>query len=225
MIEEKSIKYKYILFDLDGTLIDSEKGITKSVKYALEKFGIDDYDRELLKTFIGPPLKESFMTKFDFSEEKSELAIKYYRENFSRNGVLDNDLYKGVKKLLNDLKSRGVVIALATSKPTVFAKQILDNFRITEFFEVIVGSNLDGTRTLKKDVIEEVINQLNILDLKDMVMIGDRKHDIIGANYIGVDSIGVTYGFGSHKELVTENPLAIVESVDELNHYLIDYLN
>lgn len=221
-MKKDQMDYNYLLFDLDGTIIDSQKGIIKSLKYSLSKFNIFEDDIEVLKSFIGPSLKESFSKHYDFDEKQCDEAIVYYREIFADYGTVNNDLYLGIKKLLNDLKSKGAMIALATSKPTVYANKILKHLEIEEFFTVIVGSNLDGTRFLKADVIREVFKQLDITNRDLVAMIGDRSHDMVGAATIGIDGIGVTYGFGSFEELKEYNPKAIVNSVDELRKYLLE---
>lgn len=207
------MKYKYILFDLDGTLTDPKEGITKSVQYALKKFNILIDDLDLLEKFIGPPLKDAFIEYYDFSEEQSFQAIEYFREYFKEKGMLQNKVYEHMEHLLIKLKELGLILIVATSKPTVFAKQILEHFNLDIYFDFIIGSNLDGTRSKKGQIISYIIDNCNITNVKEVLMVGDRKHDIIGAEENNVDSIGVIYGYGSIEELINANATYIVENV------------
>ena len=213
--------YKIILFDLDGTLSDPKEGITKSVQYALRKFGVDEPDLDKLECFIGPPLKVSFSDYYHFDEEKAEKAIGFYRERFTEKGMFENVLYEEIPSLLTSLKEQGYILVVATSKPTVYAEEILKHFQIDRFFEKIVGSNLDGTMSAKAEIIQYIINHYSGQQLSDFIMIGDRKHDIIGANQCGIDSVGVTYGYGSLKELQSFQPTYIAKSVKQLQSILI----
>ena len=209
--------YKYILFDLDGTLTEPKEGITKSVAYALEYFGIHVEDLDTLCCFIGPPLKDSFMKYYDFSEEQAVEAVTKYREYFKPYGVYQNEVYEGIPEMLSALKNAGKKILLATSKPFVFADVILDHFDLKKYFDGVYGSELDGTRVKKGDVIAYALEQSNVEDKKLAVMIGDREHDIIGAKENGLDSIGVLYGHGSLEEMQEHGADMIVESVAELH--------
>ena len=214
------MNYKYILFDLDGTLTDPKVGITKSVQYALAKYNIQVESLDDLEKFIGPPLKESFMEFYSFDEEKAVQAIEYYREYFRDKGIFENEVYEGIPNLLRELKSRGFIVAVATSKPTVFAEIIVEHFNLKEYFDIVAGSNLDGTRTSKSEVISYVIDELGIDNLEEVIMIGDRKHDVIGAQRNNIDSIGVLYGYGDIEEMESARPTYILDSVSEL-HKLI----
>lgn len=214
-------KYSIILFDLDGTLSDPKIGITKSVQYALAKIGIDELDLDRLDCFIGPPLQDSFMEYYNFDEEKTKKAIDFYRERFKDKGLFENDLYSSIPLLLKSLKELQFTLVVATSKPTVFAEEILQHFNIKQYFDLVVGSNLDGTRTAKTEIIQYIIDAYDHQTLDNFIMIGDRKHDIIGANNTGIDSIGVTYGYGSFEELRHANPTHIVNSVDQLKDILL----
>lgn len=214
---------KYILFDLDGTLTDSKEGITKSVQYALKKFGIEE-DCENLTSFIGPPLLQSFMEFYNFDMEKSQLAIKHYRQRYADVGVFENKTIDGMADLLQKLKELGYVLAVATSKPTNFAIQICDKFELSKYLDLIVGSELDGTRSKKSEVIFEVMNQLKV-NPKDVIMIGDRKHDIIGAKEAGVKSIGVTFGYAKDNELEEAGADFIVDTPKELLDCILKYTN
>lgn len=152
--------YQYILFDLDGTLTDPKIGITTCVQYALHKMGIEEPDPDKLEPFIGPPLTDSFRDFYDMDEEKAGQAVTYYRERFSTVGLLENEVYPGIPEMLAELKRAGKRLAIASSKPTVFVKKILEHFEICQYFDVIVGSELDGTRSRKEEVVEEALRQL-----------------------------------------------------------------
>jgi len=215
-----SKKYQTILFDLDGTLTDPKIGITKSVQYALKSFGIEE-SLENLIPFIGPPLKYSFVNLYQFDEAKATLAIAKYREYFAVTGLYENELFAGVPELLQDLRTEGKTLALATSKPTVYADQILEHFKIREYFTFVAGSNLDGSRVEKAEVIAYALKNLGVSDYSQVIMIGDRKHDLIGAKTVGVDSIGVLYGYGSHEELSAEVPTWLAKDLVELREILL----
>jgi len=213
-------KYKIILFDLDGTLSDPKEGITKSVQYALNKMDIVEASLDKLECFIGPPLQVSFTEYYHFNEANTQKAIKLYRERFKEKGMYENTLYPDTAGILQLLKEQGFILAIATSKPTVFAEQILDYFQISTYFELIVGSNLDGTRSAKAEIIQYIIDNYPEYTLEEFIMIGDRKHDIIGANQTGIDSIGVTHGYGSLEELNGEKPTFVVDSLKQVNMIL-----
>lgn len=213
---------KYILFDLDGTIIDPKEGITKSVEYALNKFEIKVDNLNELCKFIGPPLKDSFIEYYNFSEDEAEKAIKYYREYFADRGIYENKLYKGFEDILISLKENNKVLIVATSKPTIFATKILENFNLSKYFTFVSGSNFDGSRVRKSEVIQYALEINNIKDLSEVVMIGDRKHDIYGAKEVGLDSIGVLYGYGDYEELYNSGANYIVNSVEELRALIMD---
>lgn len=214
--------YKLILFDLDGTLTDPKTGITKSVQYSLRKFGINEENLDNLEKFIGPPLKNSYMEYYGFTEEEAKLAVDYYREYFAETGIFENKIYIGIEELLKKLKINKIKIALATSKPTVYAEKILKHFNIFQYFDNITGSNLDGTMTDKSEIVKAVLIAFNEIDKSHVVMIGDRKHDIIGAVSNNIDSIGVEYGYGGREELLESRATIIVESVEELEQRILE---
>lgn len=214
-------EYKYILFDLDGTLTDPAVGITKSVAYALEKFGIEVSDITQLNHFIGPPLLDSFMECYGFDKEKAQTAIDYYRERFRVKGLYENVVYDGIPEMLRKLKDSDKKLILATSKPEPFAKEILRHFGLEEYFDYAAGSNFDGTRTAKAEVIDYALEAAGVTDKTTAVMIGDREHDIIGAKKTGLDSVGVLYGYGSRHELETAGATHIAETVDELTKLIL----
>ncbi|MBD5545207.1 MAG: HAD family hydrolase [Lachnospiraceae bacterium] len=213
--------YDIILFDLDGTLTDPGVGITNSIAYALEKYHIQVTDRKKLYRFIGPPLHESFENYYGFSEEEAKTAVEYYREYFKEKGMFENAVYEGIPELLKNLKDRGKTLVVATSKPEIFAVQILEHFGLKEYFTYIAGANMDGTRTRKDDVIRYALKSCGISKPSGIVMVGDREHDIMGANKVGLDSIGVLFGYGSRQELTDAGATYIVESVDMLSEILL----
>ena len=209
-------EFSYILFDLDGTLTEPKVGITKSVAYALESFGISAPELDELCVFIGPPLKDSFMKYYGFDDTKAELAVERYREYFRPYGVYENEVYEGVPEMLKALSDKGKTLVLATSKPTVFAEIILEHFGLRPYFSHVIGSELDGTRVNKDEVVACALAEAGVIDLSEAVMIGDREHDIFGAKKNGLFSIGVLYGHGSHEELEKSGADEIVCSVCEL---------
>lgn len=213
--------YKYVLFDLDGTVTDPKIGITKSVQYALKHYQINVEDLDSLTPFIGPPLKESFMQFYGFSEEKATEAVEKYREYFKDIGIFENTVYEGMDKLLSSLVKEGRMVVLATSKPTVFAERILEHFNLSEYFTFISGSELGGNRTKKSEVIEYALTQCNIKNLDEVVMIGDREYDIKGAREVGVDSIGVLFGYGDFDELNNAGATYLARDIQELAEILL----
>ncbi len=215
---------QYLLFDLDGTLTDPKEGICTCVQYALASFGIEEPDLDKLEPFIGPPLKDSFMKFYNFSEEQAEAAVEKYRERFKDTGIFENKLYDGIVPMLIALNSKGMHLAVASSKPRVFVERILEHFNIARYFRVVVGSELDGTRVNKDEVVEEALRQLfgdKPVDRSQVYMIGDRSFDVEGARKAGVESVGVAYGYGSMEELKEAKADYIVRSVEELQKFLL----
>lgn len=221
-VEVNMKEYKYVLFDLDGTLTDPAVGITTSVAYALKKFGIEVEDISTLNHFIGPPLLDTFMEDYGFSKEKAQTAIDYYRERFRVKGLYENVVYDGVFDMLEELKNGGKEVILATSKPEPFAREILRHFGMEKYFLFIAGSNFDGTRTAKAEVIEYALENAGVTNKSACIMIGDRKHDIIGAQKTGLDSIGVLYGYGSREELENANATYIAETVEDITKLIME---
>lgn len=212
--------YDVILFDLDGTLTDSSPGIINSIIYALNKYGISVENTAKLRKFLGPPLHESFKEFYGFDDEKAMEAVKYYREYFSTKGLFENRVYNGIPELLQNLADNGKRLILATSKPQNFTDRIMEHFNLTRYFEFVAGSNMDGTRSKKAEVIEYALNKCQITDKSKVVMVGDRKHDIIGAKAAGIDSISVEYGYGDYNELKTADATYIAKTVDELKNII-----
>ena len=218
---------RYILFDLDGTITDSSEGITKSVQHALKKLGIEENDQAMLRRFIGPPLDESFEKFYGFDKEKALKAVDYYRERYSDKGIYEYVLFDGIADMLEGLKSDGYIVALATCKPEIYVPRILEYFNVDKYFDVAVGSELEGgERRHKNQVIDEVFVRLAAAGLADTgnlsetksqsIMIGDRKDDILGAKASGIDSIGVRYGFAEEQELEIAGADYIVETVEDI---------
>ena len=212
---------QYILFDLDGTLVESGMGIMNSAQYALRKHGIEIDDASTLSDFIGPPLRNSFMELYGFSKEQADQAITYYREYYSVTGIYENTLYPGVTQVIDKLRAAGKTVILATSKPTFYAEKILARYNLTESFVFIAGSEMDGQRSEKAEIIQYVLDEMHIADKREVVMIGDRRHDIIGAVAVGVDSIGVLYGYGNREEFEAAGATWIVESAEDLLKILL----
>ena len=208
--------YDIILFDLDGTLTDPGIGITNSVAHALAHWGIENTDRTELYKFIGPPLSDSFMRYYGFTEEDAIHAIAVYREYFSVKGLYENEVYPGIPELLESLKAQGKTVVLATSKPEKFAVEILRHFGLYDYFDIIAGASMDESRNKKADVIAYAISQMKNPDLSRMIMIGDREHDILGAKQIGIDSIGVLYGYGDRAEHEKAGATYIAEKVEDI---------
>ena len=213
--------FEYILFDLDGTITDSGEGITKSVQYALKYFDILVNNLEDLHKFIGPPLKESFKEYYKFDDEKANVALVKYREYYADKGIYENSLYDGIIDVLDTLKKNNKTIILATSKPEVYAKQILEYFKIDKYFFFVAGSDFDETRVKKGDVIKYALEGAKVSDLSKVIMVGDREHDIIGAKENNIKSIGVLYGYGDVIELTQARADYIAKNTKELLNIIL----
>lgn len=206
-----------ILFDLDGTLTDSAEGITKCVQYALLHFGIRVSDPMELRCFVGPPLMEQFMEYANFSREQAEQAVEYYRERYTTIGIYENRPYDRIEELLSILKESGRILGVASSKPTVFVEEILNIFHLRKYFDVVVGSELDGTRSDKAEVIEEALHRIGYDNRRECVlMVGDRRHDVEGAKKCGLQCVGAAYGYGGREELLKAGAVYIAETVEDL---------
>ncbi|NBJ10237.1 HAD family hydrolase [Microvirga arsenatis] len=202
------------LFDLDGTLTDPKTGITRSIQYALDRLGRPVPDADELTWMIGPPLIASF-TKLLGSPEDAQEALRLYRERFGASGLFENEVYEGIPALLQDLRDQGVRLFVATSKPHVYARRILDHFELSRFFAGIYGSELDNRNADKRDLIRHILEQERF-DPARAVMIGDREHDAIGAKANGLASIGVTWGYGSRQELLDAGVACLVDAPQDL---------
>lgn len=213
--------YDTILFDLDGTLVDSGVGITNSVAYSLEKYGIEIPDRTELYKFIGPPLHESYQKYYGFSESGAKEAVEVYREYYRSKGIYENQVYEGIEDLLKRLFAAGKMLLVATSKPEVFAKQILEHLKLFDYFSGIYGANLDGSRTKKEDVISYALSAKGVTDYKSVVMVGDREHDIYGAKKVGIAGIGVLFGYGDYEELQRAKADGIAKNAEEIFSFIM----
>jgi phosphoglycolate phosphatase len=209
------MKYKYIFFDLDGTLTDPQEGITNCVKYALEYFGIHETDYSKLMRFIGPPLVYSFHEYYGFDEKKALEAVAKYRERFSEIGIFENKAYDGIHDVLQTLVDSGHILALATSKPRVFAEKIMAKYRLRPYFKLICGAELDGTRNNKDEVIAYAMEKLGCPPDR-IIMVGDRKHDILGAKKCNIASCGVRFGYAEEGELEKAGADYIAGDLSEL---------
>lgn len=215
---------QYLLFDLDGTLTDPKIGITTCVQYALKAFGIEEPDLDKLEPFIGPPLKKSFMEFYGMDDTQAEAAVEKYRERFKDIGLFENEVYKGIPELLRTLKAKGMHLAVASSKPTVFVERILEHFHLNQYFDAVVGSELDGRRVNKDEVVQEALSRLfqnRTIQREQIYMIGDRKFDVEGARAHGIESVAVAYGYGGIEELREAKADYIVCSVKELQDLLL----
>ena len=208
-------RYDTVLFDLDGTLTDPGVGITKSVEYALNRYGISVSDRAELYPFIGPPLIDSFMKYYGFSKEKAVEAVEVYREYFRVKGLYENEVYPGVTELLKALKEAGKTLLIASSKPEKFVLTILEHFDLLPYFDFVGGASMDEIRSKKEDVLRYVLEQ-GKANPETSVMVGDRKFDVEGAHAFGMDAVAVTYGYGSMEELTEAKPKYLANSPQEI---------
>ena len=211
------MKYTTVLFDLDGTLTRSEKGITRSALYAAEKMGFTGFTAEQFKVFIGPPLILSFQQVVGMTPEQAEQATLHYRERFSRIGYAENEVYTGIPTLLRSLKKNGAKIAIATAKPQQFAEKIAVQFGFMPYLDAIVGPGFDNKHSSKADIVRRAMDLLG----GTPVMIGDRCYDVDGGKDNGIDTIGVAYGYGSREELEECGADYIAATVAELEQILM----
>jgi phosphoglycolate phosphatase len=214
-----NMKYNPILFDLDGTLINPELGITSAVQYALAHFGINE-DRAALTPFIGPPLNRSFETFYDFDEKKAMEAVKLYREYYLPKGLYESTVYRGIPELLTKLKKAKAKLYIVTFKPTFIAEKIMHYHELDTYFDGIKGVNPDLLDSDKTIMIKEILSLLPQDKNHKAIMVGDREHDIVAAHESGIDSIGATYGYGSHEEIKNAKPTYTAHTIKELDKYL-----
>ncbi len=214
------MQYTNLLFDLDGTLTDPGIGITNSVMYALERFGIKETDRTSLYKFIGPPLLDSFRDFYGFNEAESLKALGYYREYFGVRGLFENEVYNGIPEVLDTLKSHGLRLFVATSKPTEYSVRILEKFDLIKYFEYVSGSAMDENNSAKSMIIDHALTKFS-LKREETLMIGDRMHDINGAKLNHIDSAGVAYGYGSVEELTNAGADIIYNTVEDLRQLVM----
>lgn len=209
----------YVLFDFDGTVFDSAEGITKSVQYALGKMGIEAELKDLM-CFAGPPLDEMFSLRYGMSPEQAHRAVELYRERYTPVGWAECSPFPGMHELMGRLRKKGIKLAVATSKPRHFAQRILEKYDMQNDFDIICGSELDGTSGQKWEVIEYALSQFGIAP-SEAIMVGDRKYDVIGAKKCGVPCIGVRFGYAEPGELESEGAVYVAEDADDLYEYLI----
>lgn len=214
-------KYDLVLFDLDGTLTDSQEGIINCIYHALDGLGIEAPDISVLKKFLGPPLSVSFRETIGLDDDTADKAVKLYRERYSTVGLFENKPYEGISGMLERLKNAGLRLAVATSKPEPFSVRILEKFGLDGYFETVTGSGLDGSLDTKAEVIEETLRRLGFTDRSRAVMVGDRKHDILGARAAGLGCIGVGWGFAEPGELEENGALAVVPDLGALEELLL----
>ena len=213
-METKEIKA--VLFDLDGTLIDSSEGIIKSVRYALSYYGMEETDTDKLYQFIGPPLSDSFQKIYGFSREQAVEAVEVYRQRYSKTGIFECRLYPGVEECIRTLRKQGLRIGMASSKPEQSCRRILEHFGILSLFDEVVGATFDGTRDRKEDVLREAFRRWEDLSLSQMCLIGDTVYDAAGAAAAGIDCIAVTYGFGDVEQMKQAGAAAVCEQICQL---------
>ena len=218
------MKFKYILFDLDGTITESGPGIMNSVAYALEKMGYEEKDREKLKRFIGPPLTDSMMKYYGMSEEDAAKAVRYYREYYTEKGIFENSVYDGFDESIKRLKEQGLILAVATSKPEPFARRIAEHFGFTGDYACICDATMDEARIRKADVIRYALNTLEITEEEkhQVLMVGDREHDVLGAKENGLSCMGVLYGYGDRKELEEAGADYIAKTTAEVAEIILN---
>ena len=214
------MRRQFVFFDLDGTLTESGPGIMKSVRHALARFGIDEPDDAALRRFIGPPLAYSFTTFYGFSEADALRAMAVYREHYAVHGIFDNGVYAGIPELLAALRAVGKTLCVATGKPETSMFRILERYGLRDYFSFCGGSDEAETRAEKATVIRYVMDSVGAR-ADEVVMVGDRHHDINGAKANGVRSVGVLYGYGDRAELETAGADHIAESVSALHDVLL----
>ncbi len=210
-----------LFFDLDGTLTDPALGITNSILYALRQLGRPLPPRESLYSFIGPPLSRSFQKYLNCSEEDAAEAVRLYRVYFSETGLFENRVYDGIPQALSLLKANGCRLYVATSKPECFALRILERFSLRQYFDQVTGSTLDGSLVEKADVLSLALRRAGNPSLPDCRMVGDRKHDVLGARSCGISCVGVLYGYGSREELLSAGAAELAETPADLPSLLL----
>ena len=210
---------KAIFFDLDGTLADSGEGIMRCAQYALDKMGIHIDNYRTLRKFVGPPLEDSFKDFYGMDSSEAQQAIAYYRERFFDKGMYEIYIYPGVEECLQRVSGTGFKLAIATSRTASSARQILDRFSLTRYFDCIGGRDQDYRLHTKAEVIADTLRQLH-LQSSEAVMVGDRRFDIEGAHAQGLDSIGILWGYGDREEMTEAKAGHIISDMGELTEYL-----
>lgn len=214
------MKKKYVLFDLDGTLTDSQDGIMNAIEYALEYYGIQVKERDSLRPFLGPPLSESMQKYCGFDRVKAVEAVEKFREYYNTRGKFENKVYPGVESMLKAVQETGCRLYVATSKPEEIAREILEHFGLAGYFDYIGGATSDDSRVKKSDVVRYVMDKAGIVRPDEAVMVGDRKHDIVGAKENGLEAVGVLYGYGDRQELEAAGADYLAEQAEEIIRFL-----
>ena len=208
--------FSYILFDLDGTLTDSQQGIIRCVQYALDSFGIRETDMQKLRRFIGPPLIDGFMEIIGMDQKTARKAGIKDRERYAAAGMFENKVYPGIPALLEHLKNQNKILCVATSKPQTYTEKILEKFELEPYFSLVAGTKLGNDMQTKSDIIQKILKHFKIKNLQNVIMVGDRKYDITGAKNCGIASVGVRYGFAEKNELESCAPDYICDTVEDL---------
>ena len=211
--------YDAVLFDFDGTIADTGKGVFNAVRYAVESLGFEPLTDASLRTFIGPPLSDSFKRECGMTDEQSEEAVSKYREIYSEKCIYEFELYDGIDALIRDIKSSGIKLAIASSKPEKFVKRLLNQLGYDEIIDYISAPTFDKDHMSKKELINNAVNALGV-EKKRTIMIGDRLFDIIGANEAEVESIGAVFGYGSEEELKEAGATYLVSHADEIRNII-----
>lgn len=201
-----------IFFDFDGTLMDTSEGVYNAFDYVCDHYGIERKGSDFYSRLIGPPLLVSFRDAFCFEEERCHEALRVFRDYYTPKGLYQVKVYDGVPELLKKLSCAGKRIFVATSKPEVFAKELLEKFDLLKYFDFVGGCDVEETRVIKKDIINYVLSENKITDKEDCIMIGDRKFDVLGASEAGIKTLGILWGFGSKEELLEAGAIDIAET-------------
>ncbi|MBI5116883.1 HAD hydrolase-like protein [Candidatus Poribacteria bacterium] len=218
---ERQTQYDVILFDLDGTLTDPKIGITKSIQHGLSSIGIVEDNLDGFVSLIGAPIFECLRTRYSLSEPQVQRVVEFYRRYYSDTGIYENSVYPGVPELLRELSGRGRELLLATVKPTVFAGRVLQHFELMGYFGAIAGSNLDSAGFSKTEIIRRALAHVPDAPRQKIVMVGDRRHDVVGARSNGIACVAVAYGYGTLEELEEANPTHLARSMSDLRALLI----
>lgn len=215
-----SRKYNCIFWDLDGTIMNTFEGISAGLEYALAFFGIRETDESVIRTFIGPPLRDAIPARYPLNIYQTEVAVEKYREFYEAGGMFLSRPYPGVTEVLEKFKRLGYKQIVTSSKPEVMCKKILEKFELTGYFDAIVGASLDGRIDSKQEVLEEAFRRMSLKNRSRVILIGDTKYDAQGAKTAGISCVGVTYGFGTRKELQEYDPEAVFDTIEEVQRYI-----
>lgn len=215
------MKYKHIIFDLDGTLTDSGPGIRNAVRHALKKYGIEENDKSKLNRFIGPPLHDSFTRFYGICPEEAEKGENYFREYYRDIGIFENSVYDGITDCLENLKKAGAKLYIATSKPDFMAEKVLSHFDLKKYFTSVCGADVENGIRTKTAVLGLLLKEHPGINGDVAVMVGDREHDIFGAADFDIKGIGVLWGYGSEQELEGAGASFVAKTPDDLCEYIL----